>query len=303
MPNKTMIQKLEGAGYRIDVGEEKIRTTCTLNSMLATLEDFKGLPFAHTANRYSAHRSMISDDYWREKGGTAQALKDALAGKQDMGPFEAARLKLAGSGLLDRLQTHAADVSPRRKRRMSEHDGELDLARIYEIQPFYATHKTLQTDRTIELVCNFSISGFARPESIDEYGALVWSIADVIEAAGIKTRIILFEDGKEVDRRQRLVLEQAFILKEPWEYLPPSLLATAFSANFYRRAVFAMIAIGCDAYGYEVSEGLGKPIKRELPVQFSDGKLHLSPHALIGYSAEIESQVMSAINWNRSEVS
>lgn len=302
--NKKLQTALADLGLEASIENNVSVIRGTLNSVLQASEELERLPWDSKSNRERATHDLKdrSSDGVRFRGGHYKQLQDDLNGLVDMGPFDRERRKLVESGLLGKLQTATEETTPRRKRRMSEHDGELDLARIYEIQPFYATHKVRSEERSIEIVANFSISAYANAEEIDAYGALVWALADIIENAGIRTRVVYRQRGRGIDKDTRtLGMLQEFVLKEPWEYLPPSLLAATFTTRFYRRMSFAFIPLLADMACKTVFDSLGNAIAETSPIVFTDGKLILGPDAKAGMTDQIREQVMAAIGLKQGE--
>lgn len=307
MSNKLMIEKLADLGIAASVEKNKthgviMRLEGSLDSALSYMDSIKQLPFTSDMNQAVAFGEVTKTEKLDWVGGTEKELRDDLSGKIDLRPFQKERKRLEESGLLGKLTTTSADLTPKRKRRNSEHDGEWDMARKYEIQPFASTHRIMQAERTLDIVCNFGISGYADAESITRFGVFCWSIVDIIESAGIRCNLFITEDGTAIDvarghNTNRIKIQ----LKKASEYVSPSLLAAAFTCNFKRRLLFSMIPLCADLGDYAVSLSLGRPISVEDAAKFENGVLTLSPNAAEGMTAELEKQLLEAIEWKGNE--
>ncbi len=234
-------------------------------------------------------------------GGSFEELKNDLRGAIDMAPFLAARQKFAQSGLGKKLQSRLEGNVPRRKRGTSEHDGDWSLDRHWEIRPFYLAERQPTPVKSVTIVADFSVSAAGSAESIDKYGAMVWSIADFIEEFGVQTNIVYslagqgsgygkFE-GKETatDYQIRIAVKRA------GEYMAPNLLAAVCKTRFFRRTGFSWIASSADLGGVKVCSSLGSPKYFENRIQFKDGELFITADAASGYDAEVEREVLRAI--------
>jgi hypothetical protein len=268
-----------------------------LAAVLRVVENYQDLPIGDPGNTFAIARDLGSNerDEVKFKGGTTDELKASLQGHVDMKPYERERQRLSGTGLLSQLKTQMQDVTPIRKRRLSEHDGDWDYSRRYDISPFSSSVRAFQPERTVTVVCNFAVSAWAEASEIDRYGAMVWAIVDILESCGVRTRVVYREAGLGCDYNGTTDNDIRFMLKKPGEYIAPSLLATAFQANFFRRVAFGFIVLGCDYAGKTVSMGYGKPEKNNKAIQFKEGSLILSPDSIHATSDELEREIMKAV--------
>lgn len=229
-------------------------------------------------------------------GGSFQGLHDALSGKIDMRPFQKARAELEKTGILAKLQSHLADVSPKRKRRMSEHDGEWNFDRRWDMEAFSSTTRTLAPAQAIEFVANFAISSGTSSQAIDKYGAMVWALSDLIESAGIRTGITYRVALNSIDSGETVGTELRVRIKRPEEYLAPSMVAACFRSNFYRRLAFSFMCMGAESFGLGRCSGLGRPIQEPDPIRFEDGKIIMSPDAPQVSAETIQNVILAAVN-------
>lgn len=269
----------------------------TLSSVYKLMEHQKEITKLIIGDRLE--KDLSSDAESDFKGGTAQDLKTALKGGVDMAVFLEKRNEFAKSGLLDKLRVALANVTPRRARVMSEHDGEWMYDRRWEIQPFQATTKVPGMGRTVDVQCDFSINASANADSINRYGAMVWAISDLIEQAGITTRILYTTSGartcSEGQVSQRIILE----IKKPGQYLAPNMLAGVCTANFFRRAGFAFIGLSANLHKRAPAWSLGSAVEEKRRIAFSEGKLVLSPSSVHATNDEIEQAILQTIRTTR----
>lgn len=252
--------------------------------------------------RVQSNFTMKSDDPYesgseraRWCGGTPKDLMRDLGGGIDMAPFKAEQQKLARSGLQQKILTRIANVVPRRRRAMSEHDGEWDFGRRWDLKPFAATQKTLSSGRVIDVICHFAVNSSSGAEEINAYGAMAWAISDLIESCGVSTRIVceysvdVVDEGSKYD--QRIEIE----VKKPGQYIAPNMIAASFQSNFFRRAVFAMLEIGCDLVGTTAKRGLGHAKDRFPRLHNAEGRLELSTSVRYAGAEELEAAILEAV--------
>lgn len=228
-------------------------------------------------------------------GGTPKELDSALKGGQDMRPFFTMKDKLMGT-IGAKLQAELMKLSPQRKRKFSSFGGNFSYDRKFEPEPFvkFSTVKS-GIERTMEIDVDFTISAGMGGQEINEYGCLVWAIADAIEQAGIQTKISLEVNVSSVDCGGTLDSKVKICLKEFGQYISPSFLATAMTSNFYRRLMFTLMAASARAFDRMESSGLGHCIPA--PYFSSKGKGHIQfgPNMSPGHMKEVEGKILEAI--------
>jgi len=254
------------------------------------------------ANRSSLDQSIYlleRDDSFT--GGSLDELKDWLGGDIDLEPYTKALDKLDKNGLVSRLKTKGALSKPRRKRSRSEHEGDFDLDRMWDLKPYQKCVRIPQRVKTIKVYANFSCSGMSSSEDLMRYGSLVWGIVQIIENAGIQVEVYYREVGIGVDSGESVDVLSLIQVKKPGEYLSPQALAAVFTSNFYRRLGFAIqsLAVALDDKKCSSSMGRAKPAKQS--IVFKDGALHLDVKAhLVDYEV-IEKEIMKVINPKEKE--
>jgi hypothetical protein len=229
-------------------------------------------------------------------GGTPKELRNALSGNLDMSVFQAKLDEFQRSKLGQKLTSRADATEKRRKRFFSEHDGEWDHDRQWEIAPFQSTRREDSQTKVIDVKCHFAVSAWTSAAELQNYGAAVWAVTQLIEKAGIQTSISYVLGCNNV--AENLGVKITLGIKKPGEYLAPSFLAACFTPNFFRRVGFLLYILACDAAGKAARQSLGQPIGAPSSVTFKDGVLSLSPQAMgsgAGFSAKSEAALLKAI--------
>lgn len=309
--NEKAVRELRRRGFGVDcfgqdsrLGQPRVLIKGTLAQTMSLMEEIRAKQFSFKSdyNRDTCREELLtkSRDRIEFKGGTHQELVDAMEGRIDMTPFLEAREKLEKSGLLRNLQAEVQKAIPKRKRFVSEHDGEWDLDRKWEISPFMNTTRALSPGRVIEIDASFSISAWTKSEAIDKYGAFVWAISDLIEQAGYKTRVTWFNLCQGVDKRRSFGNRLEIEVKKPDAYMSPSVLAAAFKANFFRRVGFAMLALTADVGSGEADCGLGSPIAEREPIRYDKGRIVVGPDSPQVDAATIEKVILDALGMKKA---
>lgn len=228
------------------------------------------------------------------KGGSFAELKDALAGRVNMERFQKAKTDFERGAVSKRIVSVLQDVTPKRTRRLSEHDGEWSLERRWDIKPYMETYRTKSPARTVRVVANFAVLGSATVGSIARYGAMVWCLINAIEQAGIAVEAQFrfnSDDASSCGLRSDTWIEA----KKAGEYLAPSILAGICSPLFFRRAIFGLRCASLDHVGKRITSGMGRSVQVSRPIAFENGVLVLGPSVETATSEELEREVLKAI--------
>lgn len=192
------------------------------------------------------------DDYARFAGGTW----DDITNLKNMDKFKKQLEDFRKHKLEEKIQKRV-DFSVKRVRRTSEHDGDYDLQKRWEIKPFSSAHRSKVPISVVDFKVDFSISAAMSPEDINSYGAMVWSIIQLVETLGIQVNVTIVTEG--VGIADNLDNQQEYIIKKSGEYMSPVSLASTFQSTFYRRAIFSGIALCAENQGKHAWDSLGRP--------------------------------------------
>lgn len=227
-------------------------------------------------------------------GGTKDDLVNDLDGNIEMAPYTEQYQKLEENDLMSKLKTAGALSKPRRKRRMSEHEGDWDFERMWELKPYQHCVRMRSIINIVKIDAHFACSGATKSHEITKYGGLVWAISKIIEDAGIQTEITYCERAKNVGYNGTGI-ETRMLIKKPGEYIAPSFLAATFTSNHYRRLGFALQALcvpindndqSCDSMG-SATPGAA--------MQFEDGRLTMDVRSNRLNFSEVERVIMQII--------
>lgn len=263
-----------------------------LSAAVRTLEGLQDLPWEE--NRDHAVNSCIdgSEEFC---GGSLRDLKDALNGRIDMVPFNAAKERFQKSNIGQKLVEKYANCQPRRQRFMSEHDGEFEESRRWSVAPFQGVKRVAGPGRCVDIVAHGSVNCRTSAEQYQAFGCFVWALVEIIEGMGVNTRVVMRYKsrglwGRDNDNKAVIDIE----CKKAGEYIAPSLLAAACTPNFFRRAIFAMYCALPDCISAVADYGLGQSWEAEM-IDFKDGQVLLSPGANNASFEKIESVLLQAI--------
>lgn len=242
---------------------------------------------------------LSTDENW--KGGSYETLLTNLSGEIEMTRYYKERDKLKKTGFERKLREKIAMIAPRRTRCNSEHDGEWSLDRKWDTTPFQATKKALGAGRTLDITVNLCASAGVDSKDFDRFGTQVWAISDLIEGAGIQTRITAQYDvgrlgeTKEGGQVDGLIQIQ---LKDPTQFVTPTRLAACFTTNFYRRPVFALMVGVSQLENGEVDYGLGSPRHAAYPIKFlpENGSLTMNVGTMGFDQNDMTAEILAAVD-------
>lgn len=294
-------------GMRVDTQHQKFpwggntqntRIEAKLSHLLKISETWESLPFAHPETReriYDEYLGRDDDTEWI--GGTVKQLKDSLKGKMKMASFKAAEEKFKNTDIGKKLVTATTQLQTKRTRRFCDQDGEWSYDRRWEMTPFQKAIKTHQPHQTLHIRVHFGMSGAVKPETINEFGACMWALTDLIEKTGFKVKITYVKQNQ--NSMPGGDSEMEILLKDYGQYLAPSLLAACFTSNFYRRIMFTMITLCADAAGKLPHKGLGNPVGYDKRIEFENGEINIYPAmiyaGMTGWGTDAETALLAAL--------
>lgn len=288
---------------RISINETDARVTVEgeFSALVNIVNKMDEIEFNDEMNKIGFYHYLkeISSGF---AGGTFKDLVENLNGNADLTMLKAAKEKLEKTGLKEKLMPIIQAVNPKRRRYNSEHDGDWSYDRRHEITPFSNTKRVYAAQvRTIDLQVHFAVSGDVDSESLDEYGALVWAISDILESAGLTTRITFTTSTNQSFLKRGKNLLMNFEIKRYGQYFSPSTIAGAFKTTFYRRLTWAFRHLMADTIDDGIQTGMGYQASPDKTIDFRDGKIIMSPMKLddsnFDYLAKsIEQEVIRALN-------
>lgn len=201
--------------------------------------------FKYTTNDDHSHKSFA--------GGTWEDVTNL----DNMDSFKKTLAEFKKNKLEEKI-TAKIDYSPRRRRALSEHDGDYDHDKQWEIKPFSNSRKEMLPITMVDVNVDMSINCGMGAKDINRYGALVWSIIQLVESLGIQANINIVNDCTNITNNSqdaKLTLQ----IKKAGQYISPVSLATCFQSVFFRRAIFAGMVMECESIGKDAHYGLGQP--------------------------------------------
>lgn len=227
----------------------------------------------------SAHNRSFMEEYlfspndgW--KGNELKVIEEEMSGKKDMTNLFNMKEKIEKEGLVEKIKMQIQDKIPKRVRIKSEHDGEWDYDKRWELEPFTLSKRTNSLNRNIKIVVDFGLNSGWGEESVDEYGAMVWCLCNIIEDLGIATQVSIMSRGMNVARGVNDSLY--FEIKKPGEYITPFVLGSVAQTGFYRRVIFGFMILACDVANAEADASLGQSVNICPDIEFKNGSLYTS---------------------------
>lgn len=258
----------------------------TYRDLLKDIELFRKEGFKSNRNRDEFSRFTTNKD--SEHKGFSGGTWEDVTNLENMEDFKRVLADFKKNKLEEKVITKL-DYSPKRKRKMCEHDGDYDHQRRWEIRPFVNSRREMAPITVVDVNVDFSISCGMGAEAINKYGALVWSIIQLVESLGIQCNIKVINESEgstSCGKNSKLV----YTLKKAGEYISPVALATCFQSVFYRRAIFAGIVMQAEMSGKKVAIGLGRPkhMKSDKYIWFKDGAIYTRPGGMFNEKEIIE---------------
>lgn len=254
----------------------------TLVESRDALETF-GWSMKREDNRKLFMEKILCDDNERISfcGGTTNDLFST----PDLTLYETARAKLKSGTLLKKI-IQKSILLRRRLRSVSEHDGDWDFDRKWEIKSFSRATRKPVKNRYVKIVASVDIAWKTNAKSISEYGSLIWGINDILESIGFNTDIVITNHATDLNGsgifggNGDIEADIEVNIKRAGQYVSPLNIARCLSSNFYRRAVFALLIKAPDNFDQKCSESLGRIKEYDYTVKFENGVLYLTPECI-----------------------
>ncbi len=231
----------------------------TYTGLLKDIENKRNKEFKNSHNKTQFETYTTNEDSSHKEfaGGTWEDVTNL----SNMESFKEQLKEFRKNKLEEKVMTRI-DFSPKRKRNLSEHDGDYDHEKRYEIKPFSSSRKEMLPISVIDVNVDMSINCSMKAKDINKYGALVWSVIQMVESLGIQCNINVINDCTGIGSKGNKYYDGklSLVIKKAGEYISPVALATCFQAVFFRRAIFTGMVLECEENdGIEVSYGLGSP--------------------------------------------
>ena len=259
--------------------------------LLLDIEDKRKGTFAVKYNKecFEKYTSNIDKSHTSFAGGTWEdvtSLKNMDNFKKTLAEFQKNKLE-------EKVKARI-DFSPKRKRSLSEHDGDWDFDKQWDIKPFSNSRKEMLPINVVDINVDMSISAGMSAEAINSYGALVWSVIQIIESIGIQANIYVINEGKGISDKSDDRIQ--LCIKKAGEYISPISLATCFQSVFFRRAIFTGIVLAADHYNEEVYCSLGSPkvAKTDKYIWFEKGAIFTRPGGSFN-AKEVEDSILQML--------
>lgn len=207
--------------------------------------------WAGRADRWSG---MASGDYARELLGETNTLQ---------GNLEEALKDCEKTGVRELLAQEMQGMKRRRKRILSEHDGDWEYDRRYDAACFVGMQKRDRECPAIELVFPVNMLGAASAETIRRFTARCLAVASVLESCGYRVAIVgeTWNSGNiEINETDKAAISKAagirvvdfggysylynlerFVIRDAASYGDIRSFSPFSSVEFYRRLVFGMV--------------------------------------------------------------
>jgi hypothetical protein len=199
-------------------------------------------------------------------GCTVSEFKESALGNFDTTEFLKAAPKFAK---IEKLFSEKAEmIAPKRKRRLSEHDGEIDFDRRWELTPYWNTVKERSgVAPVLDIWCEFAFNSGVEQSDITKFGVFCWAIANAIENAGIQVNLNLYNHGTARPYKWSNSTDRHVVtVKRAGEYVDMQNLARCFTSGFYRRGMFtACYLTAWGEQGSRLGEGFGRSIQKTRP--------------------------------------
>lgn len=270
---------------------KQIIVTGSYRDLLKDIETMRKDSWNNKQNKDQFQNYVTNNDrsHTRFAGGTWEDVTNL----NNMAQFKRQLEEFKKNKLEEKITTKI-DYSPKRRRFLSEHDGDYDHDKRWEIKSFNNSKKELLPISIIDINVDMSISAGTSAESINKYGALVWSVIQLVESLGIQANINVTNDCTNSTEKSDTKL--IYRIKKAGEYISPTALATTFQSVFFRRAMFAGMVLAADNFKERASYSLGSPryIRTDKHIWFENGAIFTRSGGLFDVK-EVEAAILKMV--------
>ena len=196
-----------------------------------------------------------SSDNDHFSGGALSKLSKEIAGEIDLTEFNAQKEKI--TQLSSKLSEKLEPIAQKRTRKLSEHEGDWDYSRQWEINPFNNTYR-VKTGvlPVVKLNVVFSFSALHEAKNIAKYGAFTWAIFSRLEEAGVTCEVNLIQEINNLFQ-EGVYTKFIYNVKNAGDFIDQSHVARCFTPQFFRRVCFTHWLHFCESFGKTAESRLG----------------------------------------------
>lgn len=258
--NANLFNRLSAIGMRLEKNEEtrQIEVFTDIGGIREMLEMFYPAKPMPKAKNIAKARELLS----RREGGVRETgemlLKWLQTGSIPMDRFVETKRRI-DERLTDRINDAIELSKMKRRRVLSDCDGEYNPDRRGNDLCFETTRKLPSPERTLRIDAHFSVSWGVDEEALMKYAATIWAIVQIAESHGVACEVVRHNKVSGATTEGNWGTTQTIVVKKSGEYLAPNILAAALHPAMYRRAVWALRCLALGAYEFEIESGLGSP--------------------------------------------
>lgn len=217
--------------------------------------------FEVNENRHAVLDSCL-DDRPNWKGGTFQDIfKDTV---------------ITTKQSLDGVKP-VANLINKRKRFLSEHDGDYVHERRYDINFMEsARREKVQGSNLIRINACGSFSALVDAEKIDAFAREVCELVNFFESQGRSVELnLMYKSDRNFRSGQSPRMNGFITVKQPDKYLSKADIYRAFSTVFFRHIGFCIIVLFADANEKAVDESLGTPVVQNNKIDITPNEINI----------------------------
>jgi hypothetical protein len=229
------------------------------------------------------------DNKWR--GGSYQEMKEPV---KDLQALHSLEKSISASKVWKNLATQLGQASVRRRTR-DRFDGDYDVDRKWDIEPFTKRSTAMLTKRIVRINAESSFSSYVSAADIDRYGAFITAIVSLLEKSGTTVELWANYTAKDHTDAEGSGFRFKIKIKDSSEYMPLQSILRTLSSVWYRRAVFGLIVQSAEVLGDHVLTGLGRPFSFGVPWEMKDNCLNIYSVPSINEQEKITESLMKLV--------
>lgn len=169
----------------------------------------------------------------------------------------------------------AQNLVNKRKRFLSEHDGDYVHDRRYDINFMEsARREKIQGSNLIKINACASFSAKIKSGQINEYAKEICELVNYFEAQGRSVELNMTYKMNRIFNNAPFITAHITI-KQPDKYLSKADIYRAFSSVFFRHVGFSVITTLAEIHNQDVDSGLGVPVVQEGKIEITDNEINI----------------------------